>query len=109
MFSLTKQERQVILFLITLALAGTGVNFFTKKFASNRVILAYDKEIFKIDLNKADKDSLISIPGIGEKLAKRIIECRQQHGEFKDIEELKNIKGITNYRYERIKDSFVLH
>ena len=46
----------------------------------------------------------MSAPGIGEKLACRIIEYRREHSAFKDLEELKNVKGMAGFRYEKVKE-----
>lgn len=108
MFNLTREEKQVILFLITLALIGMGVDFLKKKYSSVTNIGRFSEDIAKIDLNTADKDLLTDIPGIGEKLAQRIIEYRQKQTSFTDTAELKNIKGITNYKYEKIKDYLIV-
>lgn len=104
MFSLTKQERQVILFLAGMALLGAGVNFLVKQYSPVKSIAYLAQDIGKADLNKADKETLVNIPGIGEKLAERIIAYRREQGGFKDLEELKKIKGMNNYRREKIKD-----
>lgn len=104
MLSLTRQERQVILFLITVALVGMGINFLGKRYSPIRAIVCSTQDFGKIDLNTADKDLLISIPGIGERLAERIMAYREKQVSFSNIEELKSIKGITDYRYEKIKD-----
>ncbi len=108
MFNLTRQERQVILFLAALALLGIGVNFFAKQFSRTKTIPFFNHDIARIDLNAADRDLLLSVPGIGQKLSERIIEYRNQQGIFRAIEELKNIKGITNHRFQKIKDFFVI-
>ena len=108
MFSLTQQERQVILFLVCAALVGMGVNFFLKKYSHIKAISVFYQDIGKIDINRADKNLLMSVPGIGEKLGQRIIEYRNKQEGFHTIEELKNIRGITEYRYEKIKDVFVV-
>lgn len=47
-----------------------------------------------IGINSAGSEDLTAIDGIGEELAKRIIEHRQTYGKFKSIEELDNIEGI---------------
>lgn len=47
-----------------------------------------------MDVNKASKDDLMSISGIGEKKAEAIIKHRKKHGKFKSIDDLKNVKGI---------------
>lgn len=106
MLNLTHQERWVILFLITVALVGLGINFLVKKNSQVIVISYLNQDIGKIDINEADIDTLKGIKGVGEKLAKEIISYRNQRGGFKDIEELKNIKGIGKSKYEAIKDYF---
>jgi competence ComEA-like helix-hairpin-helix protein len=106
MFSLTREEQRVSLFFIAVALIGVGLNFLVKINSSARVIARMHEDVAKVDLNRADKYLLMEVPGIGEKLAGRIIEYRLEQGLFKDIEDLKKIKGITGYRYEKIKDAF---
>jgi len=104
MFGLTKDERMVILFLLSVALAGAGADFLAKIYSPSKTVAGFTQEIGKVDLNKADKSLLMSVPGIGEKLAQRIIEYRDREKGFCRVEELKNIKGITGYRFEKIKD-----
>ncbi len=108
MFNLTPEERQVILFLIALALVGAATDFLVKEYAPDKTVAGFSENIAKVDLNKADKDLLKSIPGIGEKLASRIIEQREKQAGFSDKEQLRNIKGITGYRYEKIKDYVIV-
>lgn len=108
MFNLTKEEQKVVLFLLTIASTGLGINILIKLNTPVKILSCYSQDIGKIDLNSADKNLLASVPGIGPKLAQRIIEYRKAQENFKDPEELKNIKGITNYKYEKIKDSFII-
>jgi competence ComEA-like helix-hairpin-helix protein len=54
-----------------------------------------------VNLNTASKDELMSIKGIGEVMAGRIIEYREAHP-FTDITELKNIKGIGEKTFDKI-------
>ena len=53
----------------------------------------------KININTATSEMLCMLPGIGETLAKRIIDYRTKHGLFENIEDLKLIKGISNSVY----------
>ncbi|MET0553303.1 MAG: helix-hairpin-helix domain-containing protein [Vicinamibacteria bacterium] len=48
----------------------------------------------KINLNTATADQLTAVPGIGVKLAARIVEHRQKNGSFKSVQELMNVKGV---------------
>lgn len=105
MFNLTHQERQVILFLIFIILFGTGINYLLKRYPSLEYITY---EIERVNLNQANIPRLISLPGIGEKTAKEIIRYRRINGNFKKIEELKEIKGIGDSKYRLIKDHFFI-
>ena len=57
----------------------------------------------KINLNQAEMWLLEALPGIGETLAQRIIDYRQQKP-FRNINELIKVEGIGTATYERIKD-----
>ena len=58
----------------------------------------------KININKATLAELQKISGIGESTAKKIIEYRNINGKFKKIEELKQITGIGDKKYDIIKE-----
>lgn len=108
MFGLNLQERRVILFLIFLLIIGLGLSYFKKTNSPLgfplMAIYTEIENLNKVDLNTADKETLIRLPGIGERLALRIIEYRQKYGRFRELEELKNIKGLKSSCYEKIKD-----
>ena len=58
----------------------------------------------KIDINRAEAWLLEALPGVGEVKAQAIIEYRQQHGLFRDINELKNVPGFGDISFESIED-----
>ena len=58
----------------------------------------------KININTADIFALMTLPGIGETYAQRIIDYRTANGPFQDISDIKNVEGIGEKRYEGIKD-----
>ena len=58
-----------------------------------------------ININTASAGELTSLKGIGEKTAQAIIEYRQKNGPFKTIEDIKNVKGIGDKKFEAIKGS----
>ena len=62
----------------------------------------------KINLNAASAEQLESLPGIGPVTAKRIVDHRAKVGKFKRIEEIINIKGIGEKKFETIKDRLVI-
>ena len=61
----------------------------------------------KVNLNTATKDELMMLPGIGENKAQAIIEYRKAN-KFKTIEDLKNVKGIGEKRFEKIKSDLTV-
>ena len=58
----------------------------------------------KISINTATKEELMKLNGIGESKANTIIEYRNANGPFKNIEDLKNVSGIGDVAFEKIKD-----
>ena len=48
----------------------------------------------KVNINTASVEQLAALPGIGEKLAARIVEQRQKSGSFKSVQELMTVRGI---------------
>lgn len=60
--------------------------------------------IAKININTASIEELNTIPGIGDTFSKRIIDYRDQNGDFRDIESIMNVQGISGGRFENIKE-----
>ncbi len=59
----------------------------------------------KVNINTASAEELDkALPGIGPTLAQRIVDYREQHGPFRSPEDLKNVSGIGERRFEQIKD-----
>jgi len=65
-----------------------------------------DKIVESIDINLANKESLIKIRGIGNTFAERIIKYRNLLGGFHSIEQLREVYGIDRTRYSNLKDYF---
>ena len=56
-----------------------------------------------IDINTAGISKLVMLPGIGEKTAEKIIELRSEKGQFRKLEELMEVKGIGEVKFNKIK------
>jgi len=56
-----------------------------------------------INLNKAGMSDLVKLPGIGEKTAEKIVQLRNEKGKFKRLEELMEVKGIGEVKFNKIK------
>ena len=64
---------------------------------------AHRSVTFPIDLNTAAREELLELPGIGDKLAERILAYRKSHGAFRNVEELRKVKGIGKKRMEQVR------
>ena len=104
MLALTGEEKQAIMFVTLLAVCGMGMGFLVKRFAPVRAIACVNENLGRININTADKETLKLLPGVGEKLAQRIIERRKEQGVFTDCGQLREIKGLRNATMEKIKD-----
>ena len=62
----------------------------------------------KLNINTASEEELMTLDGIGEKYAERIIETREKLGGFKSIEQITKVKGIGQKRFEKIKDEITV-
>jgi len=58
----------------------------------------------KVNINTAPVWLLDALPGVGEKLARAIVDYREEHGPFRSTEELTHVPGIGPGLYQRIKD-----
>lgn len=57
-----------------------------------------------VNINEATQTQLEELPGIGPSTALKIVEYRKEQGKFKTVEEIKNVSGIGEAKYEKIKD-----
>lgn len=76
--------------------------------AGESVLEDEDVKEGKININTADIDLLQTINGVGESLASKIIDYRKQNGKFKNVEDLKNVSGIGDKKFEDIKDKVIV-
>lgn len=72
---------------------------------SNDACLENDNKSDKlININQATKEDLLTLSGIGDAKANSIIEYRINNGEFSKIEDIKNVSGISENLFEKIKE-----
>ncbi|MGQ9799304.1 MAG: ComEA family DNA-binding protein [Ignavibacterium sp.] len=69
------------------------INVYAKQFPAEK----------SINLNKATKQELMNLPGIGEKTAENIIELRDRLTKFRKLEDLLKVKGIGSKKLDKIK------
>ena len=81
--------------------AGIGVIINDSDVEENKVEV-------KVNINTANKEKLETLPGIGETTAQKIIDYRESNGKFKTIEDIKNVSGIGEAKYESLKDKITV-
>ena len=62
----------------------------------------------KISINTATKEELMTLDGIGESKAESILEYIKEKGKFEKIEDIKNVSGIGEALYEKIKNKITI-
>ncbi len=100
-------DQAAIAALTVLAVASVGLYWVGQGGARGRLI-ELDREprqsvSFQIDLNEADWAEFSLLPGVGESLARRIVESRKAEGRFAVLEDLRRVRGIGPKTLERIK------
>jgi competence protein ComEA len=70
---------------------------------SENKLLRENNSLTKININNATLKELISLPGIGPKIAKKIINYRAEKGLFTSIKDIMNVKGIGPKKFEQLK------
>ena len=58
----------------------------------------------KVNINTANQAELETLPGIGPSTALKIIEYRKENGKFNNIEDIKNISGIGDSKFNKVKE-----
>ncbi len=61
-------------------------------------------QTLKININTASVDDFSKIPGIGSSIASRIVEYRKENGKFSTVEDIKNVSGIGDAKFNNIKN-----
>jgi competence protein ComEA len=83
----------VSLAFVLAVLTSTGVAFAAAKAAPTG----------KVNVNTATAQQFATLPGVGEKLATRIVDYRQKSGGFKSVQELMNVQGIGEKNFAKLQ------
>jgi competence protein ComEA len=71
--------------------------------AANAGAMAAESKDTKVDINQASEKELMTVRGIGETLAKRIVAFREEHGPYSRAEDLMKVQGIGEKSFEKIR------
>lgn len=127
-FAFTKNEQKVFLFLAMVLLSGVAIKvyktyvippnvgefdyavsdsiFNERSRALNDDTLSSRSKMVrahKVNLNTATKTELMTLPGIGEATAERIILFREEQRSFKTISDIRKVKGIGEKKFDKLK------
>lgn len=112
MLKFTREEKIVIIFLLASLFAGTAAVYFRKTNPATCADFKFDEKKIenskKVNINEAGMAELIKLKHIGPVTAGRIISYRKEYGPFERKEDLKNIKGIGEKTYEKIKEQILM-
>jgi competence protein ComEA len=104
---LARMDQAAVAALVITALASAGLYWIVHGGATGRLI-EIDRGSprivhFQVDINEADWPELTVLPGIGETLARRIVESRQIEGPFADVDQLQRVRGIGPKTLEQMR------
>lgn len=72
------------------------------------IVIPKKAEIRKVSINQGSLEELCTLQGIGEALAQRIIDYRNTHGYYQQIEDLMNVRGIGEVKFSKLVDILCL-
>ncbi len=102
----TQEEKRVILFLSAVAFCGITLNALCKLNSRVERLFVARRQLTGIDLNKVSLEELARTKCLPEKVCRNVISYRSEHGCFGRLEDLKEVKGIGDKRYEKLKEIF---
>jgi competence protein ComEA len=98
------QMKQALAFLVVVLVLGVvpAVVYGEPPVTVQQVSLA------AVNINTAPAVELQELPGIGPVLANRVVEYRQAHGPFNSVDQIKEVKGVGETLFERLKDRLTM-
>jgi competence protein ComEA len=100
-------QKVLVLFVVLVAAAATPAVVHGRQ-ASEPTVAAAKAPGGVVNLNTATAAQLEALPGIGAKMAQRILEYRTKNGSFKKVEELMNVKGIGEKAFLKLKSQLTV-
>jgi competence protein ComEA len=93
--------RTFVASLVALLLVAPAISYAQQP--ASAVAAPAEKAGPTVNINTATSSDLESLPGVGPKLAQRIIEYREKNGGFKKVEDLMNVQGIGEKNFLKLK------
>ena len=99
-----KDNPSIVLFAVTLVLAAIVVLMCTSGVFGTGAQKVDKTDTALVNINTADEEELAKLDGISDVLAQRIVEYRNENGEFSSVEQIKEVYGIGDGIYKRVKN-----
>lgn len=104
----TKEASQSSLNLAEMIVDGMQIVILSKEEAMAVRNAEEEQAAGLININKASKEQLMTLPGIGASRAEEIIRYREESGGFQRIEDIMKVSGIKDAAFQKIKDSIAV-
>lgn len=113
-------EDGILILGLGLLTVGIGIEMRMPKTKSVRLVKKSDPQVYikpvndavlglgVVNINSASLEQLETLPSVGPKTARKIIEYRERVGGFKDIQELRLVDGIGEKTLEKLKDKIAI-
>ena len=92
----------------TITSATTTSSTTTSTFSPTPAPTSSPEQSQKININTANSQELEKITGIGPVIAQRIVEYREKNGPFQKIEDIKNVNGIGDVKFEKMRNEITI-
>lgn len=104
MFALNRDEKKAVFVLLVLACIGLCTRFAAKMNQEVRSYVSIERSIAQFDANKVTCEDLLRTRVLSRKVAESFIAFRNERGSFRDLEDVKNVPGIGDQRFEKLKN-----
>lgn len=104
MLIVSKSERHTILTLLVFGTLCLTFSYFQKALSDDIKTIDIEEKQTLVNINTATAGELERLPGIGPVFATKIVSYRKDIGVYSSIEELKDVNGIGNKKFEAIRN-----
>ena len=101
-------SRSIVVFIALVGLLSVPHGAAAQAAAASRAAARPAAANTVVNINTASAADLEALPGVGAKLASRIIDYRQKNGPFKKVEELMNVQGIGEKNFLKLKNQITI-
>jgi len=99
---MNKNELTILLTFAAILISINIVNFIKREGLKKNYGILVEERDLQISINSTGVAELENLPGIGPKLAQRIVEYRNLNGEFKNLADIKRVKGVGDKLFKKI-------